>query len=106
MLGKDLLNIFKNLLVDEQQHTDFLKGIIITSIEHKRKDNNKYFDKIIIKEYYIRLFRCHISNEEQQHKLRRIKISGLVLLISNEPIYEIREWIIKIINKLRMKRKI
>ena len=96
MIGKALINILKYWLVSEPKHTDYVKEIITANIEGKRNDNYNCFDKIIIKEYDDRLFRGHILNEDQSSKLRRIKFSGLIVFISNEPAHEIKERIIKI----------
>ena len=94
MLNESLISALKQWLIAEPNQ----KEIIVDNIEKNKTSNLKEFEAILINEYTERLYRNHIINNEIAQKLKKVKSPSLIILLSNEPEYEIKQKINKLLN--------
>ena len=83
MLNNIVKNLFNHWLLIELNQTDIVKEKIeknITIVD----EINEEFDKLTDLESFSRLYKNHNSNPEEIKRLRYIKSSCLLVLVSNE----------------------
>ena len=94
MLKEAAKELFKYWLIAEPNQTEKVKEAINKNIKDI-DDNHESLDKIIDTECFSRLYKNHVLDLDEIKKLRYIKSPGLLVLISNEPIHEFKQRLIK-----------
>ena len=94
MLKEAAKELFKYWLIAEPNQTEKVKEAINKNIKDI-DDNHESLDKIIDTECFSRLYKNHALDLDEIKKLRCIKSPGLLVLISNEPIHEFKQRLIK-----------
>ena len=99
LLKEGIKEIMKQWLVSEPKHTDEIKTRIIKNTNNEIEDSFEEFDKLLALESFNRLYKGHEINLEESQKLRIINSPGLIVLISNEPIHELKQRIKLVLKK-------